>query len=154
MWLVALKSRRPGHSSERHSHCSWRSKVWLTHCADSGIFASPRSECEHAAAHTVVCEHDHDVSWSYVSLISCHTRVVGMPVVVETAYHFVDKVTVPPARCQRHGDILTLFRSFHITHPIQLHCSVSSHSNCTRIRRLIASLQDCSSSQILLRAMI
>jgi hypothetical protein len=70
VWLVALKSRRPGRSSERCSQCSWRSKVWLTHYADSGIFVSPCLECEHAAAHTVVCEHDYGV------FVSCQPHLV------------------------------------------------------------------------------
>lgn len=33
-----------------------------------------------------------------------------IPVIVETAYHYRDKVAVPPARCQRYGEILTTSR--------------------------------------------
>lgn len=49
---------------------------------------------------------------------SCQPHLVpqegrgGMPVIVETAYHSIDKVTVSPARCQRYGDILTTSRLY------------------------------------------
>ena len=40
-----------------------------------------------------------------------------MPVIVETAYHIIDKVAVLPARCQRYGDILTTFRLYMLLTP-------------------------------------